>query len=77
MLVNQSQPICAGFNQKVNYLKAAEAFGLPCQRLDDHNDIEAVPSDALNHNDPSFIEMAIVSQEVTAQFEPKWVQSAR
>lgn len=73
MLVNQSQPICAGFNQKVNYLKVAEALGLPCQRLDDHNEIEAVPSDALNHNDPSFIEMAVVSKDGTAPVVPKWV----
>ncbi len=48
-----------------------------CQRLDDHNDIEAVLSEALNHNGPSFIEMAVVSQDVIVPFVPKWVRSAR
>ena len=77
VLVNESKPICTDFSQTANYLKVAEAFGLHCQRLDDHNDIETVLREALSHNGPSFIEMVVVSQDVIVPFVPKWVRSAR
>ena len=77
VLVNGTEPICTDFDTEVDYLKVAEAFKLHCQRLTEHDDIETVLSNALNHKGPSFIEMRVVSQDVIAPFVPKWVESAR
>jgi len=77
VLVNESKPFCTDFSERADYLKVAEAFGLHCQRLRGHEDIEKVLSAALEHEGPSFIEMEVVSQDVIAPFVPKWVQSAK
>ncbi|MCG8640900.1 MAG: thiamine pyrophosphate-binding protein [Desulfobacterales bacterium] len=77
VLVNGGKPFATDFTPQANYLKVAEAFGLYCQRLDRHSDIEATLKNALHHNGPSFIEMPVVSQDIIAPFVPKWVQSAR
>lgn len=77
VLVNDSKPICTDFDKDVDYMKVAEAFGLYCQRLTEHEEIETVLDKALKHNGPSFIEMRVVSQDVIAPFVPKWVESAR
>ena len=77
VLVNGSKPFYTDFSKKANYLKVAQAFGLQCQRLERHADIENVLAKALAHNGPSFIEMPVVSQDIIAPFVPKWVQSAR
>lgn len=76
VLVNECKPFCTDFSQKVDYLKIAESFGLPCYRLDTHSEIRPVLDKALKHNGPSFIEMKVVSQDIIAPFVPKWVRSA-
>lgn len=77
VLVNGRKPFCTDFSKTADYLMVAKAFGLQCQRLDRHDDIEAVVKNALNHDGPSFIEMPVVSQDIIAPFVPKWVNSAR
>jgi acetolactate synthase-1/2/3 large subunit len=77
VLVNESKPFCTDFSGKADYLKVAEAFGLHCQRLTSHNDIQEVMTMALEHEGPSFIEMEVVSQDVIAPFVPKWIRSAK
>jgi acetolactate synthase-1/2/3 large subunit len=77
VLVNESKPFCTDFSAKADYLKVAEAFGLHCQRLTSHNDIKKVLTKALEHEEPSFIEMEVASQDVIAPFVPKWVRSAK
>ncbi len=77
VLVNESKPFCTDFSKKADYLKVAESFGLHCQRLTHHNDIQKVLTKALAHEGPSFIEMEVVSQDVIAPFVPKWVRSAK
>jgi acetolactate synthase-1/2/3 large subunit len=77
VLVNDSKPFATDFRKSVDYLMVAQAFGLQCQRLQHHEEIEPVLEKALSHNGPSFIEMPVVSQDVIAPFVPKWVTSAR
>ena len=77
VLVNGSKPFCTDFSKTADYLMVAKAFGLQCQRLQRHDDVEAVLKNALNHDGPSFIEMPVVSQDIIAPFVPKWVNSAR
>jgi acetolactate synthase-1/2/3 large subunit len=77
VLVNESKPFCTDFSGKADYLKVAEAFGLHCQRLTSHDDIQKVMTMALEHKGPSFIEMEVVSQDVIAPFVPKWIRSAK
>ena len=77
VLVNESKPFCTDFSKSADYLMVAQAFGLQCQRLQRHDEIEPVLEKALNHNGPSFIEMPVVSQDVIAPFVPKWVNFAR
>jgi acetolactate synthase-1/2/3 large subunit len=77
VLINGSRPFYTDFSKSVDYLMVAQAFGLQCQRLERHADIEKVLAKALAHNGPSFIEMPVVSQDIIAPFVPKWVQSAR
>jgi len=55
----------------------AKAFGLHCQRLERHSDIERMLKDALDYEGPSFIEMPVVSEDIIAPFVPKWVFSAQ
>lgn len=76
VLVNDSKPFCTDFNKSADYLMVAQAFGLHCQRLDRHEDIDRVLGAALEHDGPSFIEMPVVSEDVIAPFVPKWVRSA-
>jgi len=77
VLINDSQPFYTDFSNSADYLMVAQAFGLQCQRLERHADIEKVLGTALNHNGASFIEMPVVSQDIIAPFVPKWVQAAR
>ena len=77
VLVNDAKPFCTDFNPAADYLMVAQAFGLHCQRLESHRDIEPVLQKALEHPGPSFIEMPVVSEDVIAPFVPKWVKSAR
>jgi acetolactate synthase I/II/III large subunit len=77
VLINGSKPFYTDFGKSANYLMVAQAFGLQCQRLEHHDDIDKVLEKALNHNGPSFIEMPVVSQDVIAPFVPKWVRAAR
>lgn len=76
VLVNGSKPFCTDFDKSADYLMVAEAFGLQCQRLDRHSDIETVLGRALDHAGPSFIEMPVISQDMFAPFVPKWVKAA-
>lgn len=77
VLVNDSKPFYTDFNKSADYLMVAQAFGLQCQRLERHADIESVLEKALGHGGPSFIEMPVVSQDIIAPFVPKWVHSAK
>jgi acetolactate synthase-1/2/3 large subunit len=77
VLVNESKPFCTDFDKRADYLMVARAFGLHCQRLERHADIDATLKTALDHDGPSFIEMPVVSQDVVAPFVPKWVMRAR
>ncbi len=77
VLVGDSQPFCTEFSKTADYLKVAEAFGLHCQRLERHEDIEPVLRAALENEGPAFIEMPVVSQDIIAPFVPKWVRSAQ
>jgi acetolactate synthase-1/2/3 large subunit len=77
VLVNESQPFCTEFGRSADYLMVARAFGLHCQRLERHRDIDRVLKEAFAHKGPSFIEMPVVSEDVIAPFVPKWVASAR
>jgi len=77
VLVNESKPFCTDFDKAADYLMVAKAFGLQCQRLERHDEIETVLKKALNYDGPSFIEMPVVSQDVIAPFVPKWIMSAR
>ena len=55
----------------------ARAFGLHCQRIETHSDIENKLKKALEYDGPSFIEMPVVSQDVIVPFVPKWITAAR
>lgn len=77
VLVNNSKPFCTDFNKSADYLMVARAFGLHCQRLERHEDIDRVLGAALDHDGPSFIEMPVASEDVIAPFVPKWVMSAK
>lgn len=77
VLVNGSKPFCTDFDKSADYLMVARAFGLQCQRLERHSDIETVLKNALDHDGPSFIEMPVVSEDIIAPFVPKWVSNAR
>lgn len=77
VMVNDSVPFCTDFSKNVDYQSIAEAFGLQCQKLTEHENIRAVLEKALNYQGPSFIEMEVVSQDIIAPFVPKWVNSAK
>jgi acetolactate synthase-1/2/3 large subunit len=77
VLVNDSKPFCTDFSKSADYLMVAKAFGLQCQRLERHSDIERMLKNALEYDGPSFIEMPVVSEDIIAPFVPKWVFSAR
>ena len=77
VLVNNTKPFCTDFDKSADYLMVARAFGLHCQRLERHSDIEKTLKNALDHDGPSFIEMPVVSEDVIAPFVPKWIASAK
>ena len=77
VLVNDSKPFYTDFDRSADYLMVAQAFGIQCQRLDNHADIESMLENALGYDGPSFIEMPVVSQDIIAPFVPRWVHSAR
>ena len=77
VLVDGNKPFCTDFDPGADYLGVARAFGLQCQRLDRHSNIESVLKTALDHDGPSFIEMPVVSEDIIAPFVPKWVSNAR
>ena len=61
----------------VDYIKLAEAFGFQTARITSEDDIEAILSDAINHQGASFIEVMVPSQDKIVPFVPSWVRAAK
>lgn len=61
----------------VDYIKLAEAFGFQTARITSEDDIQAILTEAINHNGANFIEMMVPTQDKIVPFVPNWVRAAK